>query len=158
MPASDTITAFYSFSAATVIRSAYVNNNFDAFRGHIIAVDPTLGALAATRSYDLGSEARRWRRMYGKVYQDMVSTTGSMTIAATHDLVFMDPTAGTTTATFFAVAGNTGASFTIKNIAAANTVFYDGNAAETIDDTITGNIMPDEAVTFYCTGVQWRKI
>ena len=158
MPATDTITAFYVFSADTVIKSAYVNNNFDLHRGHIIPIDPNTSTAAATQTYDLGSDGYRWRRVYGKVWPGMVSTTGSMTIDILHDVVLMDPTAGTLTASFFAVAGNTGASFHLKNIGSANTVFYDGSGAETIDDTITGNLIPGESALFYCTGVKWHLI
>lgn len=64
MPVTDTITTFYSFTARTQIKSAEMNNNFGAFRGHLIAVDGSLSALAVTNSYDLGSSSRYWRAGY----------------------------------------------------------------------------------------------
>jgi hypothetical protein len=64
MPSTATITAFYSFTANTKARATQVNNNFDVFRGHIIAVDPNTATAAATNTYDLGSTERRWRTPY----------------------------------------------------------------------------------------------
>lgn len=158
MPTTATITAFYSFSAGTQIRSSEHNTNFGNFRGHIIPIDPNTSTAATTLTYDLGADDHRWRRVYGKPWPGMVSTTGSMTIAITHDVVLMDSTSATITATLFAVSGNTGASFHLKNIGSTNTVFYDGDGVETIDDTITGNLVPGESAMFYCTGVQWRLL
>ena len=75
MPSIATITSFYNFTALTVIRSAQVNTNFDTFRGHIIAVDPSTATSAATMTYDLGSNDHAWRNIYAKglhVYGDTV--------------------------------------------------------------------------------------
>lgn len=63
MPSSATITAFYSFTALTTIRSSEVNNNFSNFRGHIIPVDPT-ATSSPHITYDLGSIDHGWRRGY----------------------------------------------------------------------------------------------
>ncbi len=159
MPSSATITAFYhSFTAGNVIKSAEHNANWNAVSGHFVAIDPTTTTNAPTRSYDLGADQFRWRYVYGKPRFDMASTTGAMTIAATNDIVFMDSTAGTLTASLFAVANNTGCSFYLKNVGSANSVFYDGSGAEQIDNTITGNLIPGEGYWFYCTGVQWRRL
>lgn len=65
MPSTATITAFYSFTTKTVIKSAEHNTNFGVFRGHIIAVDPNTATAAATLNYDLGSTDYRWRTVYG---------------------------------------------------------------------------------------------
>jgi len=78
MPSSATITSFYNFTALTVIRSAQVNANFDTFRGHIIAVDPSTATSAATMTYDLGANDHAWRNIYAKglhVYGDTVGAT-----------------------------------------------------------------------------------
>lgn len=63
MPSTATLTAFYSFTASTVIKSAEVNHNFSTFRGHIIPVDPT-ATSSPNRAYDLGSSDHSWRGMY----------------------------------------------------------------------------------------------
>src|SRR3990167_787780 len=76
MPSSATITAFYSFAPNTVIRSAYHNNNFDIFCGHIIPVDPNTQTAATTKTYDLGSTDYYWRNVYaGAFLGDTVSAT-----------------------------------------------------------------------------------
>ena len=78
MPSIATITSFYNFTALTVIRSAQVNTNFDTFRGHIIAVDPSTATSAATMTYDLGSNDHAWRNIYAKglhIYGDTVGAT-----------------------------------------------------------------------------------
>lgn len=76
MPASATITSFYSFSAGQVIKSAEINTNFSTFRGHIIPVDPNTLASAATLTYDLGASDRYWRTAY-------IGGLNANTIAAT---------------------------------------------------------------------------
>lgn len=159
MPSTATITAFYSFSAGTVIRSADVNTNFSNYRGHIVAVDPSTATAAATQTYDLGAQEYRWRNIYGKVVPHIVSTTGSMTLVTTNELVLMDSTAATTTATLFAVASNTGASAIIKNIGTGSkTVIVDGNASETIDNTTTIELIDGESAHLVTNGVAWYRI
>ena len=64
MPATNTITAFNRFTARTIIESAKVNENFDALRGHLLPVDPTLGAATADGAYNLGSEGHRWKSAF----------------------------------------------------------------------------------------------
>lgn len=73
MPASATITAFYSFTANTKARASQVNSNFNLFRGHLLPIDPTATA-AATNTYDLGSTEWRWRTAYVR-YLDFHSAT-----------------------------------------------------------------------------------
>lgn len=63
MPASSTITAFYQFTALTVIESAKVNSNFSTFRGNLLPVDPTLAA-ANDNGYNLGAADRRWSNIF----------------------------------------------------------------------------------------------
>src|SRR5690606_17703714 len=63
MPASATITSFYTFQGNTRARAAQVNNNFSIFRGHIVPVDPNTAA-AADITYDLGSSEYAWRTGY----------------------------------------------------------------------------------------------
>jgi hypothetical protein len=48
--------------------------------------------------------------------------------------------------------GNTGASWVVKNIGTANTVQLDGNGTETIDGTLTVNLVPGEAVRVVAHG------
>lgn len=167
MPSSATITAFYSFTPTTAnspsyIRSAEVNNNFSAFRGHFIPIDPNTATAATTRTYDLGSDDYRWRRVYGKVWENIASTTGSMSITASHDVVMMNSTSATITASLFAVANNTSASFTLMNIGTANTVIVDPNGAEQIrtnnGDTATVELVPGESIKFLTDGAKWYMI
>lgn len=63
MPASLTITAFYSFSANTTIYSAQVNNNFNLFRGNLLPIDGSATSFA-NNAYDLGSSSFRWKNGY----------------------------------------------------------------------------------------------
>lgn len=63
MPASQTITAFYSFSPNTTIYSAQVNNNFDLMRGHWLPIDGSTTAFA-NNAYDLGSSSFGWKGLY----------------------------------------------------------------------------------------------
>jgi hypothetical protein len=126
------------------------------FRGHIIPVDPT-AASSPTLTYDLGSDAHRWRYVWGKCWPDVKSTTGSATLGqSTHEIVLFNTTAATLTATLPAASGNTGASFIIKNIGTgSNTLLIDGNASETIDNTLTVNIVDYESVKLICNGSGW---
>lgn len=83
MPSSATVTAFYVFSAGTVIRSADVNSNFSNYRGHIIPIDPNTSTAATTMTYDLGSTEYSWRGayfQYGVMYQN---TAGSIPASPT---------------------------------------------------------------------------
>lgn len=94
MPSSATITAFYSFTANTKARATQVNNNFDAFRGHIIPINPNT-ATAAGSTYDLGSTEHRWRTGYFQSidFQSNTTTGNALSIigettAATPAFVF----------------------------------------------------------------------
>lgn len=160
MPSSATITAsWYIFTALTVIKSAYVNSNFDIFRGHILAVDPSTGASAVSNSYDLGAVDRRWRKVYGKISPSIVSTTGSMAIVSTTDIALMDSTAATITGSIFTAVGNSGASWSVKNIGTAGkTVFLDANGTEKLDNTVTVNLVDGESATYYAKGGNWWSI
>lgn len=69
MPATNTITAFYSFTASTPnapkrIKSAEVNTNFATFRGHIIPVDPNTTTAAAAHTYNLGGYGHEWNEAH----------------------------------------------------------------------------------------------
>lgn len=81
MPSTATITAFYSFTAGTQIKSAEMNSNFSNFRGHIIAVDPNTATAATTNTYDLGASDRYWRAGY--ITQVNCSTVSASTIVGT---------------------------------------------------------------------------
>jgi hypothetical protein len=65
MPSSATITSFYNFTANTRARATQVNTNFDAFRGHLVPIEP-LTATSSDISHDLGSDEHRWRTSYVK--------------------------------------------------------------------------------------------
>lgn len=80
MPTSATITSsdFYTFTANTMIRSAYVNTNFALWRGHVLPVDGSTTAAAVSGSYDLGAVDHYWRgvhQQYGVWYGN---TSGSV--------------------------------------------------------------------------------
>lgn len=78
MPSTNTLTTFYVFSAGTVIRSAYVNNNFNVYRGHIIPIDPNTTTAGVDLTWDLGGVGHSWRGahfQYGILYQN---TAGSV--------------------------------------------------------------------------------
>jgi len=75
MPASQTITAFYSFTPSTAILSAQVNNNFSLMRGHFLPIDGSASSFA-NNTYDLGSSSFQWRAGY----------FGSLTVAGTLNL------------------------------------------------------------------------
>lgn len=60
---ASTITAFYSFAAQTLIRSAYMNSNFDAFRGDHIPIN--IGsATSSDNAHDLGKADHRWKDIH----------------------------------------------------------------------------------------------
>lgn len=63
MPATNTITAFFTFVAGTRARAAQVNTNFENFRGNIIPIN-TDTATASHQTHDLGSSDHQWRRIY----------------------------------------------------------------------------------------------
>jgi hypothetical protein len=63
MPAPNTITAFHTFSATTLIRSSQVNNNFSMIRGDLMPIDGSLAAFA-DNTYNLGSTAAGWASGY----------------------------------------------------------------------------------------------
>jgi hypothetical protein len=63
MPSPNTITAFHSFAASTLIRSSQVNSNFNLFRGHLMPIDASVAAFA-NNAYDLGSASFEWANAY----------------------------------------------------------------------------------------------
>lgn len=75
MPSSATITAFYEFSAGTLIRSARVNTNFSTFRGHLLPVAVDTATAAATLTYDLGADDHSWMNGYVGVWVAHVNST-----------------------------------------------------------------------------------
>lgn len=158
MPSTNTLTAFYSFANATntVIRCARVESNFDAIRGHYIPIDPNTTTAGATKTWDLGGDGHRWRYVYGKILYDVVSTTGSMTLTNTNEVVLFNTTAATLTATLPTAVGLTGSSFTLKNIGTAGkTLFLDANGAELIDNTLTVNLVDNESTSIVSDGAGW---
>lgn len=130
-PSTDTISAYgvtttgwseFTPSSGT-IRSARVMANFNIFRGHLMPFDPTATVFRAS-TYDLGSATYPWRNVYGNVIgkrtPTVVSTTGSMSLTASHDVVLMNSAAGTITANLPDYTGATGTLLTIKNIGTAS--------------------------------------
>lgn len=84
MPSTATITAFYTFSANTQIKSSEHNANFNNFRGHLIAIDPNTATAAATLTYDLGATDKYWRAGYvGQVNANTVSVSSLVATTAT---------------------------------------------------------------------------
>lgn len=87
MPASATITSFYTFTANTKARASEVNTNFSNFRGHSIPIDPNT-TTAIDNTYDLGSTSWRWRNAYvvqpivNSVYFNGQTTTSSPVLKA----------------------------------------------------------------------------
>lgn len=101
MPSSATITAFYSFSANTKARANQVNNNFSAYRGHIIAIDPNTATAATTETYDLGSTEYRWRTGYFREVDFKSNTsTGNTVVIKGSDGAFEIFIAGSTIGSF----------------------------------------------------------
>jgi len=83
MPASQTITAFYSFSPNTTIYSAQVNNNFDLMRGHWLPIDGSTTAFS-NNAYDLGSSVASWRNTYStNLYLGASGTINLLTASTT---------------------------------------------------------------------------
>lgn len=75
MPSSATITAFYEFSAGTLIRSARVNTNFSTFRGHLLPVATDTATAASTLTYDLGADDHSWMNGYIGVWVAPANST-----------------------------------------------------------------------------------
>lgn len=156
MPSTATITALYTFSPDTLIRSSYHNTMFSIWRGHIIPIDPNTATAAPTQTYDLGSQDYRWRSVYGKLSPRIDSTTGSMTLGVAHDVVFFNP-AATVTATL--PASVTATMYTIKNIGSAGApVKMACNGVETIDNTTTLELVDQESMTIVGHGGKWYTI
>lgn len=89
MPATQTITAFYSFNPSTTIRSSEVNNNFDFIRGNIYPIDASATAFA-NNTYDLGSTSASWRNTYTR---DLIlGASGTISLNSTSITTFTLPT------------------------------------------------------------------
>lgn len=91
MPSTNTITSFYSFSAGTVIRSANMNSNFDAIRGHIIPVDPNTTTAGAAYTYDLGGYGHEWRGIHGQFLNLYLNTAASVPATPTTGTMVIYP-------------------------------------------------------------------
>lgn len=158
MPLSATNTAFYSFSTATVIRSAQVNTNFSAMRGHYLPIDVTAAASAPTQTFDLGSPDHRWRNVYGSVAPLVASTTGSMSVTGSYDVFLLNTTSGTATADIITAVGFVGM-ITIKNIGTGSkTAYLDAHGTEKIDNTTTVNLVDNESTTLISDNANWWSI
>jgi hypothetical protein len=77
MPSTATITAFYSFSPLTTIRSAEVNANFSNFRGHFVPIEADT-ATASHLEHDLGATDHAWRGLYAQYGVFYQNTAGSV--------------------------------------------------------------------------------
>jgi hypothetical protein len=158
VPSTATITAMTIFSPLTVIKSSEMNANFGNFRGHLIAVEPSSAAAAVAQTYDVGSSDHRWRYLYGTLAPSVVSTTGSMTIAITQDVVLMNCTGQTNTATLPTAVGHVGL-LTIKNIGTGGfTAYLDASGTEKIDNTLTVNLVDGESTTLVSDNANWWSI
>lgn len=169
MPASDTISAYgvtttgwSEFTPASgTIRSARVMANFNIFRGHIMPFDPTATAFRAS-TYDLGSPTYPWRNIYGKRTPSLVSTTGSMSLTSSNDLVFMDATGATITANLpDATAVATSTTLIIKNIGTGGKgVMLTPYTAQKFENTTTAyEIVDGESKTVVANGANgWYGI
>lgn len=168
-PASDTIAGWVDGTTAAwseftptsgTIRSLRVMGNFGVFRGHICPLDPTTTAFVSD-TYDLGSGTYRWRNIFGtlvgKVSPSSVSTTGSMTINTWNDVVLMNSTAGTITATLPTHVGNTGTVLTIKNIGTGSkTVVIAATGGQNIESTTASyEIVDMQSVTLLANNGWW---
>ena len=63
MPATNTITAFYTFVARTRARANQVNTNFEAIRGNFIPIN-TDTATASHQVHNLGSVDHQWKQIH----------------------------------------------------------------------------------------------
>ncbi len=160
MPSTATITTsdITDFVPLTVIKSAVMDAMFAVWRGHLIAVDPSTSTAAAVQTYDVGSSDHRWRYLYGTLAPSVVSTTGAMTIAITHDVVLMNCTAQTNTGSLPTAVGHVGL-LTVKNIGTGGfSAFLDGSGSEKIDNTITVNLVDGESTTLVSDNANWWSI
>lgn len=158
MPLTATITAMTIFVPLTTIESTKMNQNFGNFRGHMIPIEPSAASAAVTQTYDLGSFDHRWRNVYGNLAPNVVSTTGSITISTGMDVVLMNCTSATNTASLPTAVGYYGL-LTIKNIGTGGfTAFLDGSGTEKIDNTITVNLVDYESRTLVSDQTNWWSI
>jgi hypothetical protein len=83
MPASGTLTAYYTFTAGTKARASQMNANLEAHRGHVIPIDPTatVAPFLVNNTYDLGSSDYYWRTTYSKSFNK--GTVSATTTAGT---------------------------------------------------------------------------
>lgn len=163
MPSSATITSsqFTDFVPLTRIKSAEVDSNFNIWRGHNIPVDPNTSSAATTRTYDLGSSDYRWNKVHGIPVPYVVSTIGSMSITASHNVCLM----GINTSTGLTITANlpTAVGFygtlIVKNTGAqGKPVLLDGSGTETIDGTTTCELVDYETATLVSDQSNWWRI
>lgn len=130
MPSTQTITAFYSYSANTLIESAKVNNNFDVFRGHIIPVSPNTATAGTTGSYDLGSTDYAWRNVYA---QNIVLATAAASISNWNKYSISYTDLQAATATNFSEIFSSPALGTIERIVVRQTAAFTGGTLSDVD-------------------------
>lgn len=166
MPSTATIAAYAATTtgwseftpSSGTIRSARVMANFNIFRGHVCPFDPTTTAFVSG-SYDLGSSEYLWRNVYatnvyGKRVPTMVSTSGSMSITGSHDVVLMDASSATITANLPDYTNLTGTVITIKNIGTGGKgVMLTPYTGQKFENTTTAyEIIDAEAKTLIANG------
>jgi hypothetical protein len=76
MPSTSTITSFYEFAPSTVIKSSYVNANFQNFRGHYLPIK-TDTATASDLTHNLGAIDHYWKSSYIQEHYQKEIATGS---------------------------------------------------------------------------------
>lgn len=155
MPSTATITAFYTFSANTQIKSSEHNANFNNFRGHLIAIDPNTATAAATLTYDLGATDKYWRAGYiGQVNANTVSVSSLVaTTAAVTSLAVTNTITSLTVGTLVSTSINA-TSIVGTTITATTLVSTSINATTIVGTTIQATtLQPTNIVQATTTGI-----
>lgn len=104
MPASATITSFYTFQIATRPRIGNVNGNFANYRGHLIPIDPNSITAAANFEYGMGAPEYRWNYGYVAKFDLSLTSTTSLVFEANTAAEYHFKNAGVS-GVYFATSG-----------------------------------------------------